>query len=163
MILTGQKIIEEIKKGTIVIDPFIESNINPNSYNYRIGSYIKESLGDNKFIEHSIHEEGFLLKSNTLYLANTIETIGSTTFSASLIGRSSIGRLGLFLQHSANLGHVGAIHQWTLELMAVKPFIIYPKMIIGQVSFWVNLGFQKQYLGHYGLKSGIIENEHYVE
>ena len=52
MILTGQQIIEEVKKGTITIIPFIESNINPNSYNYRIGNYIKESLGDNQFKEY---------------------------------------------------------------------------------------------------------------
>lgn len=53
----------------------------------------------------------------------------------SLIGRSSTGRLGLFLQVSADLGHTGAEHKWTLELVAAKPIKIYPNMIIGQISF----------------------------
>lgn len=161
MILTGLQITEEWKKGTITIKPFIESNINPNSYNYRIGNFIKESLGDNQFKNYRIPREGFLLKPHTLYLANTIETIGSHTFSVSLIGRSSIGRLGLFLQHSANLGHVGSIHRWTLELMSAKAFMLYPKMVIGQVSFWVNFGERKPYVGNYGFKSEVAENENY--
>ena len=58
----------------------------------------------------------------------------------SLIGRSSMGRLGLFLQVSANLGHTTSCHQWTLELVAAKPIRLYPNMIIGQVTFWDNQG-----------------------
>ena len=96
MILTGQQIIIEVEKGTITIDPFSVANINPNSYNYRVGTHIKESLGSNKFSEISIPKAGILLKPNTLYLANTKEIIGSELFSTNLIGRSSLGRLGLF-------------------------------------------------------------------
>ena len=33
MILTGTKIQNEVKKGKIIIEPFFESQINPNSYN----------------------------------------------------------------------------------------------------------------------------------
>ena len=58
----------------------------------------------------------------------------------SLIGRSSIGRLGLFLQVSANLGHVTSCHKWTLELFPCKNIRIYPRMKIGQISFWSTLG-----------------------
>jgi hypothetical protein len=45
-----------------------------------------------------------------------LEELGSRKYAMSLIGRSSIGRLGLFLQVSANLGHTGSSHCWTLEL-----------------------------------------------
>ena len=77
----------------------------------------------------------------------------------SLIGRSSIGRLGLFLQLSADLGHVGSKHKWTLELVAAKPIIIYPFMKIGQISFWENDGDFKEYSGEYGKYSIPTESQ----
>ena len=61
-------------------------------------------------------------------------------FVPSLIGKSSLGRLGLFLQITADLGNLGAIHKWTLELKAVQPVKIYPLMRIGQVTFWDTQG-----------------------
>ena len=38
MILTGQQIIKEVRSGGIVISPFSEEQVNPNSYNYRLGA-----------------------------------------------------------------------------------------------------------------------------
>ena len=51
-----------------------------------------------------------------------------------------MGRYGLFLQISANLGHTTSSHRWTLELYACKKIILYAGMNIGQVSFWTNRG-----------------------
>lgn len=154
MILTGKEIAREVSRGDISIEPFLVEQVNPNSYNYRISDTIKEFIKmerDNPvFQEVSIPKEGFILKPHQLYLAHTFETIGSEKYAMSLIGRSSIGRLGLFLQLSANLGHTTSKHQWTLELVAAKPIKIYPHMIIGQVSFWENKGEIKQYEGKYG-------------
>lgn len=39
--LTGKEIVQEIHNKRIVIDPFTESQVNPNSYNLRIGPHIK--------------------------------------------------------------------------------------------------------------------------
>ena len=61
-----------------------------------------------------------------------------------------MGRLGLFLQLSADLGHIGAVHCWTLELTVVQPVRVYPGMRIGQVSFWVPEGDRVLYGGTYG-------------
>ena len=36
MILTGPEIKKQVKLGKIHISPFIEENINPNSYNFRL-------------------------------------------------------------------------------------------------------------------------------
>lgn len=83
-----------------------------------------------------ISDDGFVLQPNKLYLANTFEIIGSDKYVTQLIGRSSMGRLGLFLQITAPLGHVGTSHKWTLELKVVQPLKIYPLMKIGQVTFW---------------------------
>lgn len=154
MILTGPEIIREHHNGAIDISPFSEAQVNPNSYNYRLGSVLKEFShfdGNNSiFKEVVIPLEGFVLKPRQMYLSNTLESIGSSTYAMSLIGRSSLGRLGLFLQLSANLGHVTSNHQWTLELMAVKPIRIYANMVIGQVSFWQNMGDITPYSGVYG-------------
>ena len=143
MILTGKKIIEEVKKGNINIKPFDVNMVNPNSYNYKLGDtlyQVVDKVVDAKVSVHykEIHltDEGFVLLPNTLYLASTYECIGSQKYAITLIGRSSVGRLGLFLQVSAPLGHIGTNHSWTLELKVVQPLRVYPKMKIGQVSFW---------------------------
>lgn len=157
MILTGAKIKEEISCGSIAIEPFSESQINPNSYNYRLGPTIKifQKFDENKsiFKEVVIPEEGYVLEPGVMYLANTLEVIGSDKYAMSLIGRSSMGRYGLFLQVSANLGHTTSKHKWTLEIVAALPIKLYPGMIIGQVSFWVNYGDVTPYAGRYGFIS----------
>jgi dCTP deaminase len=145
MILTGQEIINSINSGDITISNFDCSRINPNSYNYLLGNEIKvfsekDTDGSPKFDTIILNEEGYVLRPGSMYLGVTDEIIGSSLYAMSLIGRSSMGRLGLFLQISANLGHTTSSHQWTLELHAARSIRIYPKMPIGQVSFWKNDG-----------------------
>jgi dCTP deaminase len=154
MILTGSKIKEEVARGTIKISPFSEEQVNPNSYNYRLGPILKiyRSFDGEKslFEEVLIPEEGYVLQPGQMYLGHTKEIIGSSIYAMSLIGRSSMGRYGLFLQISANLGHTTSEHQWTLEMVAALPIRVYPGMIIGQVSFWCNFGAVVEYSGQYG-------------
>ena len=154
MILTGAKIKEEIAGKRIVIEPFLPEQINPNSYNYRLGPTLKEFVffdgGKSVFKELSIPQEGYVLEPGRMYLANTQEIIGSSEYAMSLIGRSSMGRYGLFLQVSANLGHTTSMHRWTLEIVAALPIRVYPGMVIGQVSFWKNFGPIDSYVGVYG-------------
>ena len=143
MILTGLKIIEEVKKNNICIEPFNENLINPNSYNYRLGSVLLEMTDEiidpknkSKYKKIQLTDEGYVLKPNKLYLGSTMEKIGSDHYVTQLIGRSSVGRLGIFLQVTAPLGHVGCNHCWTLELKVVQPLKVYPNMKIGQITFW---------------------------
>lgn len=154
MILTGTEIAKEVKRGNIILSPFNSNQINPNSYNYRLGPEIKVFSHFDKekshFQEITISKKGFCLKPHQMYLGHTLEIIGSREYAMSLIGRSSMGRLGLFLQLSANLGHTTSVHQWTLELYPVLPIKLYPEMIIGQVTFWTNCGDVKRYTGIYG-------------
>lgn len=158
MILTGSEIEKEVGNGEITIEPFHEKNINPNSYNYSLGdTYVEfpeQQILDSKqpknYKSNRIPEHGLTLKPNNLYLANTFEKIGSKKYVTSLIGKSSMGRLGLFLQISADLGHQNEIHHWTLELRCCKPIIIYPRMVIGQVTFWETKGTPYNYNGFYG-------------
>lgn len=153
MILTGSKIREEVVGGSITITPFSEEQLNPNSYNYRLGPMLKvyEYFEEKSvFKEMVLPETGYVLQPGRMYLGHTKEIIGSSRYAMSLIGRSSMGRYGLFLQVSANLGHTTSEHQWTLEIVATQPVRIYPGMIIGQISFWRNFGSVANYGGQYG-------------
>jgi dCTP deaminase len=157
VILTGPEIIRQHQAGRIILDPFQPAQVNPNSYNYRLGGELIEFI--NPVIDpkrpfathhHRLKKGGFVLQPGRLYLAHTYETIGSDHFVTSLIGRSTMGRLGLWLQVTADLGHVGNQHRWTLELKVVQPLRIYPAMQIGQVTFWRPQGHRRQlYHGKY--------------
>jgi dCTP deaminase len=100
-------------------------------------------------VEQTFSKAGTLLLPRRVYLSSTLETIGSDHYVTSLIGKSSMGRLGLFLQLSADLGHQGEIHKWTLEIRPSIPIIVYPHMLIGQVTFWKVLGVKKASSGYY--------------
>jgi len=162
MILTGLEIIKQVREGAIQIDPFSADQVNPNSYNYRLGRFIIEVNNEaplDPTLENTqdsieMPESGFLVRPNRFYLSHTYEKIGSKKFVPMLIGRSSIGRLGLFLQISADLGNLGAYHQWTLELFSVQPVRVYPGMVIGQVSFWATEGQLATYSGSIGFHNG---------
>ena len=157
MILTGTEIKRNVSLGRITIDPFDEKCVNPNSYNYHIGNtYIKLDdsieISDEKTyckLCKNIPNEGLIIEPGFVYLCNTAETIGSKRYVTSLIGKSSMGRLGLFLQLSADLGHQNEIHKWTLELNATLPTKIYPFMVIGQVTFWKVYGKMFESRGYY--------------
>lgn len=145
MILTGKEILKELQLKRVIIFPFNPSQLNPNSYNYRISDYIAIPEFDEKnnqttYTTIKIPQNGYTLEPGCTYLSHTYEKLGSNHYAMSLIGRSSLGRLGLFLQVSADLGHTRSAHNWTLEIVSCKPFIIYPRMIIGQISFWENYG-----------------------
>ncbi|MBI0421284.1 dCTP deaminase [Acinetobacter sp. ACIN00229] len=153
MILTGKEIEKQVENGNIIISPFYKEQLNPNSYNYRLGSQLlvpkSDSVNSSTYEEVEIPDQGYLLKPGCTYLGHTYETLGSDIFAMSLIGRSSIGRLGLFLQVSANLGHIGSCHSWTLELVAINPIVVYPFMKIGQISFWKSIGDINHYKDGY--------------
>lgn len=154
MILSGNEIIREVQNKNIVLEPFSIENINPNSYNYTLNEQIielKYDINKEKIVKytHKLTDEGMVLHPGVLYLGVTNEEIGSTKYATSLIGRSSIGRLGMHLQISANLGHTGTSHKWTLEIRVAKKIRIYPNVKIGQVSFWENKGTLSLYNGFY--------------
>jgi dCTP deaminase len=162
MILTGPEIRRAYAAGELNIDPFDPYNLNPNSYNYHLGPKVlrvgSETNNDTITSEMSECASGFLLTPGHLYLAATQEFIGSDVYVITLLGRSSLGRLGLFLNVTADLGHSGSFSQWTLELKVVQPLRIYPGMRIGQVAFWIQSGLTAQYKGRYHLDEGPIPN-----
>jgi dCTP deaminase len=153
MILTGPEIVAAHRTGDITIDPFDPESVNPNSYNYRLDHRLirlqANAAGELQRSHHEIPPQGFLLEPGSLYLGATQERIGSRLYAMTLLGRSSIGRLGIFLNTTADLGHVGSESNWTLELSAVQPVLVYVGMCIGQVAFWDIIGARELYQGRY--------------
>jgi len=162
MILTGTQIINDISQKNIDIFPFNPEAINPNSYNYTLSNEIKKYNSETKkLMSLVIPNEGYILEPHTMYLGMTAEKIGSSKYAMRLIGRSSLGRLGLFLQISADLGHVHSSHSWTLELVACLPIRIYHSMEIGQVSFWENYGDIVDFGSYYNTLNSPGESKYY--
>jgi len=154
MILSRAEIDRRVAAGSITISPYCAEQLNPTSYSYRLGLEITElsstdpaAVRGDAVIE--IPEAGLLLQPGRLYLSHTYDVIGSRECVVTLMGRPSIGRLGLFVQLSADLGNVGDAHRWTLELTCVQPVMIYPRMLIGELTFWEARGDLAYYSGPY--------------
>src|SRR5260221_2816226 len=125
MILTGKAIERAVEKGDIVIEPFDQKLINPNSYNYRLFQKVLKLSRDTYFDEFTLDSSGLVLEPGVLYLGATFEVVGSAKYVTTLLGRSSMGRLGLFLNVTADLGHAGSVSRWTLEMKVGQPLRIY--------------------------------------
>lgn len=135
--LTGSKILEEIEKGNICISPFDKKQLNPNSYNVRLGSTLKvytdnvldfNKNNPSKTIESPV--DGFVLQPGELYIGNIVERVSTDKYISAVDSRSSIGRLGILIHATAGFGDIGFDGNYTLEIFCVKPVRIYPDMLI---------------------------------
>lgn len=156
MILTGNKIQEEVLEKKIIIDPFHPKQLNPNSYDFRLGKTLKiyqdpilDPKKENGTLTIEIPTDGYVLKPEILYLGHTEEVMGSHYYVPIIRGRSSIGRIGLFINITADLIDIGSVNQWTLQFHCVLPVRIYAGMLIGQVTFWKVEGEIALYQGKY--------------
>ncbi len=151
MILSGQEI-EKNLGDNIKIDPFKPENLNPNSYNLTLHpdimtyeEVVLDMRKSNRVRRMSIPESGMVLEPNRLYLARTVEYTETHNLVPMIEGRSSIGRLGLFVHVTAGFGDVGFSGYWTLEMFAVQPVKIYPGVEICQLFFHQIVGDIKEY------------------
>lgn len=155
--LTGSKIRTEREAGNISIEPFNESQLNPNSYNLRLHKNMKiykttqipanadgtivfdvvelDAKKDNPVEEIVIPREGYVLQPGVLYIARTKEIVGSKEYVPCISGRSSIARLGIQVHVTAGFGDIGFQGTFTLEITVVHPVRIYPNMEICQLYF----------------------------
>ncbi|RLC45993.1 MAG: dCTP deaminase [Candidatus Cloacimonadota bacterium] len=160
-VLLGSAIIEEVKKGKIIIEPFHEENVGPNSVDVTLSNklltYIKCSIrkdrngnnivypvGDSTIVDMAIENEvyeleipeaGLVLMPNILYLGSTNEKAGSDFFVPMYEGRSSMARLGIQSHLSAGFGDIFFKSNWTLEITVVHPTKVYANSRFGQVYF----------------------------
>ena len=145
--LTGEHIKKEVKKGNIIIDPFDEKRLNPNSYNVRLHPdmyvYTEFPLRMdrlNKYESIRIGLNGYLLEPGKLYIGRTVEETATDKYIPMIDGRSSGGRLGISVHVCAGFGDIGFKGTWTLEITVVHPLIILPYSEIAQVSFYTPYG-----------------------
>ncbi len=141
MVLSGHEIKRRLGED-IIIDPFDESRLNPNSYNLTLHNELmvyEEVVLDmrkaNRVRRMSIPHEGIVLQPNQLYLGRTAERTETHNLVPMIEGRSSIGRLGLFVHVTAGFGDVGFCGYWTLEMFAVQPVRIYAGVAICQIFY----------------------------
>ena len=151
MILTGNEIKAQLGEN-IVIDPFDEDQLNPNSYNLRLHDELlvyEEIVLDmqrpNRHRRYTIPEDGFVLQPNQLYLGRTLERTETHNLVPMLEGRSSVGRLGLFVHVTAGFGDVGFCGYWTLEMFAVQPVRVYPGLSVCQIFYHTIQGAVTEY------------------
>ncbi len=145
MILSDKTIIRLLRESKLVISPISGNQIQPASVDIRLGktfSVVEDSPSGIITLEHAIQyktieAESYLLLPGQFILATTMEYIElPNNLTAFVEGRSSLGRMGLFIQNAGwvDPGFHGEI---TLELFNANRCAIElkPGRRIGQLVF----------------------------
>ena len=162
-ILTGSAIVKEVEEGRIVITPFRREQVNPNSYNLRLGKRLLvykdfplDMRKDNRVEEIVIPEEGFYLNPGVLYLGETEEYTETPYHVPHMEGRSSVGRLGMQVHVTAGFGDTGFCGKWTLEITVVHPLRVYAGTAVCQIAYQTTYGEITRYSGKYLGQQGAV-------
>lgn len=165
MILSDRSILDEIKRGVIVIEPFRMECLGSNSYDVHLSRHFavyEEEILDcrtqNKIRHFQIPNDGCILVPTRLYLGVTEEYTETHKHVPFLEGKSSIGRLGIDIHATAGKGDVGYCNTWTLEISVRQPVRVYPGMPIGQLIYFevsgeVNTLYNQKRSAKYGRRS----------
>ena len=180
--LTGPAIEEQIQLGNIEVTPYEPALINPSSLDLRLGHQVivysrfaninedgvtrlipylhTRAIIDTKAPEPTIErhvfdsETGFVLEPGVLYLMHTQEAVRARKHRPEVHGKSSIGRLGIFVHVTAGLGEPGFSGQYTLEVISTYPVRVYAGMRFCQISFETLEGDVVDYQQHGTYKAG---------
>ena len=162
MILTGTEIIKRLNKE-IFIEPFDKERVNPNSYNLSLADelmvYTEDILDPkkkNKTQSITIPKEGYILQPGKVYLARSVEYTKTFNLVPMIIGRSSLGRMGLAVHVTSGFGDVGFCGYWTMQLICVQPIKIYSGMKICQIFYHTVCGDTIDYNSNKYQNSGKI-------
>ncbi|MCD0459188.1 dCTP deaminase [Roseiconus lacunae] len=147
MLLSCDEIRRRLEDGEIRIDPFDTDRLNPNSYNLALHhellvyeEIVLDAAVPNRYRRLTIPDEGLTLQPNVLYLGRTVEYTETRRLVPMIQGRSSLGRLGLFINPGGSMGDVGYCGTWTLEMHCVQPVRIYRDMQVCQIFYQQLLG-----------------------
>lgn len=155
-----------MKLGSLTIDPWNPAQVNPNSYNLRLGPklmvYVREEVNQPYWLpptldmklkpqvrECLIPPDGYVLQPGVLYLGSTLEYTETHGYVPIIEGRSSVGRLGLCIHVTAGFGDCGFCGHWTLEMTVVHPLRIYAGVEICQIAYTTLVGEPLDYRGKY--------------
>lgn len=168
--ITGKEIEKQVKKGRIKITPFDLRQLNPNSYDYRLGNVLRIILPNSvfngvsctdprlkmKYEEIVIPKSGYLLEVEKAYLGSTIEKFGSDYYASLVTGKSSVGRLFIKNHACAGLIDQGFFGHITLEITAKMPTLVFPGMRFGQIFWFESKGKCELYKGKYSKDGNFV-------
>lgn len=109
MILSDHTLRQHLQNGTIVVDPVEDYQIQPASIDLRLGTHflILDEHGtelitmDKDLVYREIEREEIIIPPKSFILATTMEYLKLPhNITAFVEGRSSIGRMGLFIQNA---------------------------------------------------------------
>ncbi|GAA3756448.1 dCTP deaminase [Streptomyces tremellae] len=152
MLLSDKDIRAELDSGSVRIEPYDPSMVQPSSIDVRLDRYFRvfenhlyphidpavEQSGLTRLVEPE-GDDAFILHPGEFVLASTYEVISLPDGIASrLEGKSSLGRLGLVTHSTAGFIDPGFSGHVTLELsnMATLPIKLWPGMKIGQLCLF---------------------------
>ena len=150
MYLSDVDIKKAVKKGRIVLTPFVPNRLQPASYDIRLGNKFivndessthiidpsKKIYAKTREIEIKDGEE-FVLHPGMLVLGTSKEYFGSDEYLVQISGKSSLARVGLMIHNTAGIINPGHFLSVTLELSNQNnvPIIVRPGMDIAQLTF----------------------------
>lgn len=131
MILSDGDIFERIGRGSLTIEPYVESNVEPASVDLRLGSSFKKPVSTGQIIDtrgearqeyREFEADSIVLESGESILAETIERVElPADLCADVVGRSSLGRLFVSVHETAGFGDPGFRGTITLEMTNSNP------------------------------------------
>lgn len=163
MPLSDSQIKHERSRKNIIIEPWDDECLGPNSYDVHLSPHFKvydtgypdinggvpcngllakpiDAKLDNKTHEFDITDDGYTILPGTLYLGSIVEYTETRNYVPHIDGKSSVGRLGISIHCTAGRGDAGFFNHWTLEISCIQPVIIYPGMPIGQLWYQAIVG-----------------------
>lgn len=175
--LTGEEINKGYLNKDIHIYPYHQSQVNSNSYDYRLGPNLKilkpnSTYGgrpcldprlEQVFEEVVIPEEGYLLVPEEAYIGHTIEEFGSNKYPSLVTGKSSIGRLFINNHECAGLIDQGFSNVITLEITVKIPVLVFTGMRFGQIFWFESIGEAKLYAGKYQTENTATPSKAFID
>jgi len=135
MILSDRDIDHIIKSGqAFLVNPYNEEMLQPNSYDMSLGCELK-TLNDKSI---DLSQDSYKLKPHEFLLGSTLEKVHIPhDLCGHVDGKSSIGRLGVFVHVSSGFIDSGFNGNITLEIYncSEKEFELYHGMPICQLIF----------------------------
>src|SRR5579859_4816288 len=167
MLLSDKRIVEELKNGNLVIEPFDERQLGTNSYDCRLGEwYFQGDMNvDVIHLDNPLDIRRYwgeprqaidgkiAIRPGTTLLAHTQEVIGGHNgYLAKMYSRSTVARAGLSVCKCAGVGDVGYISRWTMEISNhSRSTVVLPVGLrICQIKFEEVGATLREYHGKYG-------------
>lgn len=149
MVLSDGDIIQRIGQGDLTITPYEEENVEPASVDLRLGEDHKlvrreyqsrpiDASGEGEGLQYDKLESPLIVAPGSFILTTTLERVKiPDDMVAHVLGRSSLGRLGISVHQTAGYIDPGFTGQITLELSnhGPAPVSLSPGQRICQIVF----------------------------